>query len=208
VDINWLAFIGVVAVAYLIPGPDFAVILRSATRGARAGGAAATGAQLGLCVHMLLAVVGLSVVLARHPDVLTAIRLIGGAYLLYLGGRLVVPTLRRSRQPRPEQTEGDVSTRSAFAQGLFTNLLNPKAVLFFAAVLPQFVVPGGAPVWVQVAALGGLDVALGFVAWGLVVVLGVRLAGLLRRERVRRWWDRVTGTVLGGIGGGLVLTRG
>lgn len=205
--INWWAFIGVVAVAYLIPGPDFAVILRSATRSPRAGVAAAGGAQLGLCVHMLLAVVGLSVVLARHPDVLTAVRLVGGAYLLYLGGRLIVPTLRRSDN-QPSAAEQEVSERSAFAQGLFTNLLNPKAVLFFAAVLPQFIVPDAAPVWVQIAALGVLDVALGFAAWGLVVVLGVRLATVLRRRRVRLWWDRATGAALGGVGGGLVLTRG
>lgn len=85
-----------VAVAYLVPGPDYAVILRSATRGPRAGVAAAGGAQLGLCVHMVLAVVGLSAVLARYPDVLTTIRLLGGAYLLYLGGRLILPTLRPS----------------------------------------------------------------------------------------------------------------
>ncbi len=206
-NINWWAFVGVVVLAYLIPGPDFAVVLRSATRSARAGVAAASGAQLGLCVQMLLAVVGLSVVLARHPEVLTTIRLVGGAYLLYLGGRLIVPTLRRSRD-QSSATEQDVSERSAFAQGLFTNLLNPKAVLFFAAVLPQFIVPDVAPVWVQVAALGTLDVVLGFVAWGLVVALGVRLATVLRCPRGRRWWDRVTGGALGGVGGGLVLTRG
>ncbi len=92
-------------------------------------------------------------------------------------------------------------------QGLFTNLLNPKAVLFFAAVLPQFLVPGTVPTWVQVVTLGVLDIALGFLAWAAVVALGVRLSSLLRRQRVRQWWDRVTGAALGGIGGGLVVTR-
>ncbi|MCO1657410.1 LysE family translocator [Pseudonocardia humida] len=203
--INWWGFVGVVLVAYLVPGPDFAVVLRSAARRPRAGVAAAAGAQVGLCAHMVLAVVGLSVVLARHPDALTAIRVLGGAYLLYLGGRLIIPTLRRrGRSPAAEEP---VSTRSAFAHGLFTNLLNPKAVLFFAAVLPQFVVPGVAPVAVQVAALGLLDVLLGVLPWSIVVALGVRVAGVLRRPRVRRWWDRVTGTALAGLGGGLVLVR-
>ncbi|WP_250444165.1 LysE family translocator [Actinotalea sp. C106] len=206
-DIDWWAFVGVVAVAYAIPGPDFAVILRSATRGLRPGAAAALGAQAGLCVHMMLAVAGLSVVLARHPEALTVIRVLGGAYLLYLGGRLVLPTLRRSR-PETPSSPSEMSARSAFGQGLFTNLLNPKAVLFFAAVLPQFVVPGSAPVWVQVAALGVVDVLLGVVAWAVVVLLGVRLSAALRRDRVRRWWDRVTGTVLAGVGGGLVASRG
>jgi len=97
--------------------------------------------------------------------------------------------------------------RSAFGQALFTNLLNPKAVLFFAAVLPQFLVPAATPVWAQVVVLGVLDIVLGFVVWAAVVALGVRLSALLRRERVRRWWDRTTGAVLGGVGGGLVVTR-
>lgn len=183
-----------------------AVILRSATRGRRLGAAAALGAQLGLCVHLALAVAGLSVVLARYPEALTAIRVAGGAYLLYLGGRLIVPTLRRTADAQLVAAE-DVSTRSAFGQGLFTNLLNPKAVLFFAAVLPQFLVPGAAPTWVQVVALGVLDVVLGFAVWAAVIAVGVRLSALLRRPRVRRWWDRVTGAILGGVGGGLVLSR-
>jgi threonine/homoserine/homoserine lactone efflux protein len=207
--INWWAFIGVVLVAYLVPGPDFAVILRSATRNPRAGIAAAVGAQLGLCAHMLMAVAGLSVILARYPDVLTAIRVLGGAYLLYLGGRLIVPTLRRSRREHTDapDTGPELSARSAFGQGLLTNLLNPKAVLFFAAVLPQFVVAGAAPLWAQIGALGLVDVALGAVPWAIVILVGTRLSTFLGRARVRLWWDRVTGAALGGLGGGLVLNR-
>jgi len=205
--IHWWGFVGVVVAAYLVPGPDFAVVLRSATRGPRAGVASATGAQLGLCVHVLLAVVGLSVVLARHPEALTAVRVVGGAYLLYLGGRLVLPTFRRSA-PAAAAGAAEVSTRSAFTQGLFTNLLNPKAVLFFAAVLPQFVVPGSAPVAAQVGVLGAVDVLLGLLVWAAVIAVGVRLSALLRRATVRRWWDRVTGAVLGTLGGGLLVSRG
>jgi len=201
-----MAFVGVVALAYFIPGPDMAVILRSATRSPRAGTAAALGAQSGLCVHLGLAVAGLSVVLARYPEALTAIRIAGGLYLLYLGGRLILPTMRRTKVVSAVP-EDDVSTRSAFGQGLFTNVLNPKAVLFFAAVLPQFLDVGGAPTWLQVLTLGALDIALGFIAWAAVVALGVRLSGVLRRKYVRRWWDRITGGVLGGIGGGLIATR-
>lgn len=206
-DINWLGFVGVVAIAYFVPGPDMAIILRAATRGWRPGAAAAVGAQAGLCVHLALAMTGLSVVLARYPEALTAIRVAGGLYLLYLGGRLIVPTLRRSTDVPVESD--DTSTRSAFGQALFTNLLNPKAVLFFAAVLPQFLVTGSeaASVWVQVLALGALDVALGFVAWAVVIGLGVRLASLLQHRRVRQWWDRVTGVVLGSVGGGLIAHR-
>ncbi|WKN50638.1 LysE family translocator [Nocardioides sp. Arc9.136] len=182
--------------------------LRAATRGRRLGVAAALGAQLGLCVHVLLSVVGLSVLLSRHPDLLTTVRVLGGLYLLYLAGRLVVPTFRgaapagSAEQPRTDAPHAD---RSSFLQGFLTNLLNPKAVLFFAAVLPQFV-SGPAPTWVQVSVLGALDVLLGLVAWAAVVLVGARLGGLLRRDRVRRWWDRTTGAGLGLLGGGLLAT--
>ncbi len=123
-----------------------------------------------------------------------------------IGGRLILPTLRRAGNAPPDR-ENEVSTRSALGQGLFTDVLNPKAVLFLAAVLPQFLVPGAAPTWVQVVTLGVLDIALGFLAWAAVVALGVRLSSLLRRQRMRQWWDRVTGVVLGGIGEGLIVTR-
>lgn len=161
-------------------------------------------------MHLALAVAGLSVALARYPAALTAIRIAGGLYLLYLGRPFDPPHPAPIRQQRTASSGDDVSTRSALAQALVTNLLNPKAVLFFAAVLPQFLVPGTVPLWAQIVALGVLDIALGFVAWAAVVVLGVRLSTVLRRHRVRQWWDRVTGLVLGGVGGvggGLVVTR-
>lgn len=205
-DVNWVAFVGVVMVAYLVPGPDFVVVLRAATRGRRSGVAAALGAQTGLCVHVAMSVVGLSVLLSRHPELLTTVRVLGGIYLLYLAGRLVVPTFRPARREEQRTPDERPSDRSSFAQGFLTNVLNPKAVLFFAAVLPQFV-SGPAPTWVQVSVLGALDVVLGLVAWALVVVVGARLGGLLRRDRVRRWWDRVTGAGLGLLGGGLLATR-
>lgn len=205
VDVNWWAFCGVVLIAYLIPGPDFAIILRSATRSLRAGVAAALGAQTGLCVHALLAVVGLSVVLAKHPDLLTAVRVVGGIYLLFLGGRLILPTLHKQRSP--SAVSDGLSSRSAFGQALFTNLLNPKAVLFFAAVLPQFLDEGGSALWLQVLVLAVLDVALGLALWGLVILLGVQLASVLRRPRARRWWDRTTGAALAATGGTLALKR-
>ncbi len=103
-QINWWAFLAVVLVAYVIPGPDFAVILRSATRGSRPGVAAALGAQAGLCVHMLLAALGLSVLLARSPQALNTVRYAGAAYLIYLGLRLIAGTLRRA-STTPEQQE-------------------------------------------------------------------------------------------------------
>jgi threonine/homoserine/homoserine lactone efflux protein len=201
-ETNWVAFLGVVIVAYVVPGPDFAIILRYATRHWRQGAAAAIGAQAGLCVHMALAVLGLSLVLAQHGAALTVIRVLGGLYLLYLGGRLMTSTFGRKRpgSARDAGTEG-----SAFQQGFLTNVTNPKAILFFASVLPQFVGSGPVPVSLQVLVLGALDVVLGFLPWAAVVVVGARLSQVLSLRRVRDWWDRVTGALLGALGGTLLV---
>lgn len=199
-DTAWGPFLGVVLLAYVIPGPDFAVILRASTRGWRHGAAAALGAQAGLLVHMTLAVLGLSFILARHTEALTVIRVLGGVYLLYLGGRMIAATLRR----RPEGDSRAAATAS-FRDGFLTNVTNPKAVLFFAAVLPQFVGQGSWPVGAQIAVLGVVDVVIGFLPWAVVVIVGSRLAAGLERRRVRDWWDRVTGAALAGLGGTLLV---
>lgn len=194
--IHWWAFIGVVVVAYAIPGPDFAVIMRSATRGWRTGMAAALGALAGLCVHMLVAAVGLSVLLARSPGALATIRWAGAAYLVWLGISLVRSSFRDDDSADRTSV---VSTAKAFTQAMLTNLLNPKAILFFASVIPQFVVPGTSTT-LQVLALGIVDVLTGVVFYALLVSVAAGLSVWFARPAVRRRWDRATGGVLAGLG--------
>jgi threonine/homoserine/homoserine lactone efflux protein len=198
--INWWAFVVVVFFAYVIPGPDFAVILRASTRSSRAGLAAALGAQTGLCVHMALAALGLSLLLARSPDVLTAVRLVGAGYLTFLGLRILWFT-RGTRRALDEISRDPASlpTSAAFAQGFFTNVLNPKAILFFASVLPQFLSLSG-PATAQIFVLGSVDIAIGLVLWSALVAVGSRLGSLLREPSIRRRWDRATGGVLAALG--------
>jgi threonine/homoserine/homoserine lactone efflux protein len=203
VGIHWWAFLGVVVIAYAIPGPDFAVILRSATRGWRTGMAAALGALSGLCVHMLVAAVGLSMLLARSPGALTTIRWAGAGYLVWLGIGLVRSSFRADEST--DRTP-DVSTSRAFMQAMLTNLLNPKAILFFASVIPQFVV-GGTSTTLQVLALGIVDVMTGLVFYTLLVATAAGLSAWFSRPTVRRRWDRATGGVLAGLGVTLATTK-
>ncbi len=195
--INWWAFVGVVFLAYVIPGPDFAVILRSSTRSSRAGLSAALGAQTGLCVHMALAALGLSLLLARSPGVLDIVRLVGAGYVTFIGLRILSST--RGTRQAVAGDEASMPSGTAFAQGFFTNLLNPKAILFFASVLPQFL-SSGRPATVQIFVLGCVDIAIGVVLWSGLVALGARFGSLLRRPRIRRRWDRATGGVLVALG--------
>jgi threonine/homoserine/homoserine lactone efflux protein len=203
-----LAFTGVVMVAYVVPGPDWLVILRASARGRRFGFLAAAGVQAGLCVHLAAAALGVSTALLHSPVVFTAIKLLGAAYLVFLGAQALWQSGRRRGRTRPaEEPESDLRVAPArvLRQAFLSNVLNPKAALFFVSVLPQFLEPGGSATR-QVLVLGAVDIGLGVLWWSVFVLLTARLSGLMRRSGLRRTLDRVTGTALVGLGVTLVAT--
>ncbi|PVC80762.1 LysE family translocator [Streptomyces sp. CS090A] len=216
-SVDLMGFLGVVLVAYIVPGPDFLVVVRSAAEHPVKGRAAALGAQAGLCVHMLAAAVGLSVVAARSPVVFNIIKLLGAAYLVYLGVRAVIAARRVAGQGRPDAEAADPSTeatqpqsalerwQSGFAQGFFTNVLNPKAALFFLSILPQFV-NGGGSMTRQIFFLGILDVLIGVAYWFALVAVATRLRSLLARPVFRHRWELTTGWLFIAIGIGVAAT--
>ncbi|GAA2244935.1 LysE family translocator [Streptomyces indiaensis] len=207
--VDLLGFLGVVLVAYVVPGPDFLVVLRSAAEDPAKGRAAALGAQTGLCAHMLAAAAGLSVIATRSPLVYDGIKLMGAAYLVYLGVRAVLAARRAARERRDTngapsgapEAEGPARgrLRSGFTEGLLTNVLNPKAALFFLSVLPQFV-DGDGSMAQQIFFLGMLDVVIGVAYWFALVVVAARLRALLARPKVRHRWERTTGWLFIAIG--------
>ncbi len=202
--------------AYVVPGPDFLVVLRSATEHPAKGRAAALGAQTGLCVHMLAAAAGLSLIAQRSPVVYDAIKLLGAAYLVYLGIRALLAARRAAHErpaerdttggpaPRtpPEGGSAHGRWRSGFTQGFLTNVLNPKAALFFLSVLPQFVHGGGSTAQ-QIFFLGILDVLIGVAYWFVLVALASRLRAFLARPKVRHRWELTTGWLFIAIGIGV-----
>ncbi|MEU8952842.1 LysE family translocator [Streptomyces sp. NPDC048518] len=210
-SVDLIGFLGVVLVAYVVPGPDFLVVVRSAVEHPARGRAAALGAQAGLCVHMLAAAVGLSVIATRSPVVYDTIKLLGAAYLVYLGVRAVRAARRAAREraaslPQPPQAEaqlsGDARWRSGFTQGFFTNVLNPKAALFFLSILPQFV-DGDGSMPRQIFLLGALDVLIGIVYWFALVAVAARLRALLAHPKIRHRWELTTGWLFIAIGIGV-----
>jgi threonine/homoserine/homoserine lactone efflux protein len=189
---RWTAFVGVLLVVVFTPGPDFAVVLRHALASPARGVRAAAGNVTGLTGHTAAAALGLSAVLAARPDVLTAIRLAGAAYLVWLGVQALRAAVRReSAAERPARSRSP----HPYLDGLATNLLNPKALLFFLGLIPQFVVPGPT-VTAQLLLLAGTTVAAA-ILWWTVVVLGAAWGrAALARSRVRRAVDAVTGGAL------------
>ncbi|WP_433543985.1 LysE family translocator (plasmid) [Streptomyces sp. CA-294286] len=206
---NLAGFLGVVLIAYVVPGPDFLVVVRAAAQRPALGRAAALGAQSGLCVHVLAAALGLSVLAAQSAAVFTTIKLAGAAYLVYLGARALLSarsgSARASDGPGAAPAPTSLSRRAGFTEGFLTNVLNPKAALFFLSVLPQFIVPGGPSTTSQIFLLGALDVAVGVVYWAGVVPVAARLRAFLDRPSVRRRWERITGCLFIGIGVGVAV---
>jgi threonine/homoserine/homoserine lactone efflux protein len=214
-------FAGVVMVAYVVPGPDWMVILRQSARNRRAGLVAAAGVQTGLCVHMAAAAIGVSTVLLSSAVAFTVLKIVGAGYLIYLGVHAIWQSRRTGGDAEPESSgESQRSSKTQrssepgvaepglgriFGQAFLANVLNPKAALFFVSVLPQFLQPGEAAA-PQVLLLGALDIGLGLLWWAVFVLLTGRLAGLMRRSGPRKILDRVTGTVLVGLGITLVAT--
>src|SRR5215211_415546 len=123
----------------LTPGPDTLYILgRSMAQGREAGVASAFGISLGSIFHTFAAAFGLSAILAGSAQAFVAIKLLGGAYLVFLGIKMILDRRRELALPSNFRRG---TTLAAFRQGVLTNILNPKVALFFLAFLPQFIDP-------------------------------------------------------------------
>ena len=203
------AFLAVAMLAYLTPGPDWFVVLRRASSGRRHGTAAAAGVHSGLVVHVVAAAAGVSAVLVASAQAFTVLKLVGAGYLAYLGISLLWSARRGAREAGedadPEPSTTDITSWGVYRQAFLANVLNPKAALFFVAVLPQFLSRDVA-VAPQVLALGGLDIALGLAWWMVFVLLVGRAQRVLSSRRGRVAVDAVAGLALTGMGGALALT--
>ena len=197
------AFLGAMALITVTPGPDTAVVVRSALRaGTPAALRTAAGTCLGLLAWGALAALGVAAILAASAALFTAVKLVGAAYLVWLGVRTLL-TAGAAPPPAAPAREG---SRGAFAGGLAPNLLNVKAALFFTALLPQFIAPED-PVLV-VSALMTAIAALASLAWlSLYALLVPRAGDVLRRPAVRRRIDRCTGAVLIALGLRIAVER-
>lgn len=192
-------FTVVAVLAVITPGLDTMLALRHALLGGRrAGLTAVLGITTGCLVWGTASIVGLTALLTASEVAYNAVRVLGAAYLIWLGATALWKTLPRNRKPVTEDVQVPAG-RSAFRAGLMTNLLNPKVGVFYMSLLPQFL-----PTGPTASAWGALLVTIHLTAgllWlpGLVWMAG-RARAFLQKERVRRWMDRITATVLVGLG--------
>jgi threonine/homoserine/homoserine lactone efflux protein len=196
-----IAFAPVALLLSLAPGPATALVVRNAARGGRRHALFTTvGSSLGVFAWGAFAALGIAAVVAASAEVFTVMKLVGAAFLVYLGiqslrGRREAPAAARPRAPR-----------SAFREGLVTAVANPKLAAFFVALFPQFV-PRGAPVLPSALLMAATIVAIDFAWYSSLAYLVARARRAFVEGPWLRRFERLTGAVLVGLGVRLALER-
>lgn len=197
------AYLLVVAVITVAPGPDTVLVVnRSIRYGCRRGITTAAGSAGGLLVWGAASAAGIAALIAASGTAFTAVKIAGAAYLAILGLWLIIRPGARETAAEPAQAEP--AGRGFLVQGLLTNLTNPKAGAFFTALLPQFLATGGAA---RLTALVYAAIAAGASLTGLSLyaAAAARLRTVLASRRARRTFDRSTGAVLLALGARLAI---
>jgi threonine/homoserine/homoserine lactone efflux protein len=196
-------FLGVSAIIIATPGPDTALVIRNTLLGGRAAGvSAALGVAVGQMVWALATSFGIVGLLTAFHPFFTVVKFVGAAYLVFLGAQALRAAVRRS--PTDEIAAPPVPGRRLTAsrslrQGLISNLGNPKMAIFFASLLPQFVPPGNASF--SALLVRGCIFALMTLTWLTAYsVVVAKLGEILRRRRIRRMLEALTGLALIGLG--------
>lgn len=193
----YLTYLAACVALVIVPGPTVTVIIANSLRhGSRAGLANVAGTQAGLAVMLAVLALGLQAVIATVGALFDVLKLLGAAYLIYLGVKLW-----RGGGTLPGIEDAPTVRRSFFWQGVAVIASNPKALLFFGAFIPQFVDPAGA-VMAQTLLLGATFMVVATVLDGAYALLAGRAARHLTNRRVRVL-EIVGGSAL--IGGGLAL---
>ena len=198
-----LAFLGISALVIVTPGQDTALAIRNSLLGGRRPGVfTALGVSTGQAVWALATSVGLAALIVAFEPAFVTLKLVGAAFLVYLGAQALLAAIRGTHVDRREGV-GPLTSRIAFRQGVLGNLGNPKMAVFFTSLLPQF----GAESFGGLLALGLVFCTMTFVWLCGYAFVVARVGDVLRRPVVRRVFDAVLGTVLVALGFRLAAER-
>jgi threonine/homoserine/homoserine lactone efflux protein len=216
--ISWdtlVAFVALSFVIIVIPGPSVLFIVgRALQHGRREALLSVVGNAGGVVVHALLVAVGVGAIIAASAAAFTVLKLVGGAYLVYLGIQairhrrdgLVVPTA--DAQAADALTSPPLTARRVLAEAFTVGVTNPKTLVFIAAVLPQFVDPASGPAGVQMLALGLVFAAVAVVSDGAYALLAASARGWFASSPTRIARVRATGgAMMAALGVALMVSR-
>ncbi len=199
---TWILFCATETVLCFTPGPAVLLVVSLAlTRGARAGLGASVGILAANAFYFLLSATGIGAILLASWELFVLIKWLGAAYLVWLGLRMLLA------RPHP-LAAGDSPSRSIapVRHGLITQGANPKALVFFTALLPQFVDPAH-PVPAQIAVLGISSILIELAVLGIYVAVCHRARSMMRRPGFATALNRTGGVLLIGAGAGMATIR-
>jgi RhtB (resistance to homoserine/threonine) family protein len=205
---EFLIVAGLHLLSVISPGPDFAMVLRnSLVYSRRSGIRVAIGLGLGILVHVTYSIVGIALIISRSIVLFNAIKLLGAGYLIYIGVRALV-----SSKPAPpdasaqiEPDDRHMTTLAAIRTGFLTNVLNPKASLFFLALFTQVISPH-TPVGIKV--LYGVEMSLMTIIWFSFVAISLTQKPVRKVfRRIQHRIERVFGVALIALGLKIALTE-
>lgn len=203
---QFFGFLLAASVITVAPGPDNMMVLSiGMAKGRLPGIAFGLGCALGCLSHTLLAVLGVSALIAASPEAFTALKVCGGLYLVWLG----VNALRSAGGASVGKASDDrQSPRKLFLKGIVANAINPKVILFFLSFLPQFVIPGHGSVAAQMAWLGIIFTLQAGVIFGLLGYFSGTVGQWINTSpRLGTAMDRLTGVIFVGLGLRLIVSR-
>ena len=192
-----LLFIPAITIFIMLPGPNFALVSQiSLFEGKRKGEAAALGLTLGICLHTVCAIQGLSAILAEYAWMFAILKYAGAAYLAWLGIQAFARSLRK---PETDASDGmnflkERGYWQVVKSGFLTNALNPLSILYFMVLYQQFLEPG-APMVIQFAEMGILSMAVCFLWYLLLANLLGKIRGLFLKWSFQKWLLRASGAI-------------
>jgi homoserine/homoserine lactone efflux protein len=204
---TFLLYLATWSLVALTPGPAVLCAMSLATRfGVRSSFVGIAGIQLGHLVFFTCIALGLATLLATATTAFTILRVLGAAYLVYLGARIVVSSLRRRKLEDSPRAQTPPAQRSLLLQGLAIQLTNPKALLFVSALLPQFIDPDR-PLLGQVAVLMVTTIIVDVLVLSAYACVAERGWKSLRDSGLSAWLERVFGVALVFFGFRLLASR-
>ncbi|HEY3182085.1 MAG TPA: LysE family translocator [Gaiellaceae bacterium] len=189
-------FTGAALALIVVPGPAVLyIVATSIDQGRRAGLVSAAGILTGGTVHIAAATIGLSSLLVSSATAFEAVKLVGAAYLVYLGARRLLTRVAVEPVERERRPLGAI-----FRRGVVVNVLNPKTALFFLAFLPQFVDPDRGAAWLQIAIFGVTFVGLAWLSDSVYALAAGTAAHRLRGRAFRAVQRWVSGSIFVALG--------
>ncbi|EAR62652.1 LysE family translocator [Neptuniibacter caesariensis] len=203
----WLPFLITITALTITPGVDSVLVIRNSARGGSKDGMyTSLGICLGLFAHALISAAGLSLILLSSAELFTLLKLAGAAYLIWLGVQSIRSALKHQTLPYESVSSvAEVSVFRSLREGLLSNVLNPKTIVFYMAFLPQFIDPDHPPI-PQALMMAGIHFVLAMLWQGGLVLMVKRARVWLQQPKVSKTLDSITGLILVAFGARLVTS--